>query len=148
MSNSYDILVNAVQLPKTKPTERIVTFASGTFVPNPKATQYNPWNRNRNMDKSMHLELGDILKIRYSGGTGGLLINQIYKDTKGNFGVKGCRWYRINSPEKERWWSDNLLLKEWISYSWELLPYPSSYVLNNFTKVLSDQAIQHLKGKL
>ena len=52
MSNSYDILVNAVQLPKTKPTERIVTFASGTFVPNPKATQYNPWNRNRNMDKS------------------------------------------------------------------------------------------------
>ena len=146
MKESYNLLLDAVELPKAKPTQRITTFASGTFVPNPKASTH--YHSNRNYDYSMRLELGDILKVPFAGGTGGLLINQIYKDTTGQYGVKGCRWYRINSPEKERWWADNPLLKEWISYTWELLPYSPSYILNNFSEVLSNETLQHLKRKI
>jgi hypothetical protein len=95
----------------------------------------------------LEIQIGDIFKIAFSGGTAGFLVNEIYADTRNHIRVKGCRWHLINSPENKRWWAKNNMLVEYPQIWWENLRFPISR-LKNIEAPLSEQAKSYLKGKL
>ena len=94
----------------------------------------------------LEIKLGDLYKVWFGGGQGGFIVNEIIE--RNNYIVpKGCRWYRINSPEKDRYWGDNLYISEWPHLGWELLPYSNNYKLENMRDQLSKDAWDILRGK-
>jgi len=96
----------------------------------------------------LEIELGDLFKIYFGTGTAGFLVNQIYKDTRNNILVKGCRLHRINEAPEKQWFASNTLLVEVPRLNWEPLRFTPSYTLMNFKEGLTSETVDYLQGKL
>ena len=140
-------LHTGVELPKNGKT-RLTYYSKVKVINGSMARQIYDENGKQMLLPPLEIELGDIFKCYFCNGYGGFLVNQIYKNTRNQITVKGCRWYGINSPESKRSWAHNKLLQEAPLLQWELLPYTSEYKLNNFQDGLTEETSLYLQENL
>jgi len=143
------IIKNGFKLPATNRSvqySEVLTVIDPSNKHHPYFTIYNPM--------PISLELGAVFKLRFCGGEGGFIVNEIGIDTKQNPYIKGCRWFGINQPIHKRTWGKNPMLKLPLS---ELTGWHGEYKpielhalekLQRFSRILSAPAVQHLESKI